>query len=323
MLRIFPTPGGAGKEGADLGAAVWVDLLDPTPAESAAVAAVIGASLPTRDALSEIETSSRLRRQNGALVMSTPTAAHRGAGETAVAPVGFVLSRERLITVRFAALPAFDALAQKFEAGGPDAPKAGLEVFTELCEEIVDRVADGLERLAEHLGALSVETFHADDTKGRQAIRSNRVLRIQLHQLGRLGDRLSEVRDGLLGLGRVVAFTDQFAEEWCDTTLKARLTSLRQDIVSLSDYEAHLANKVQFVLDAMVGLIGIAQNDIFKVLTIVSIVGIPPTLVASMYGMNFKNMPELSWYYGYPYALAMIVLSAVVPVIWFKLKGWF
>ena len=131
------------------------------------------------------------------------------------------------------------------------------------------------------------------------------------------------MRDGLQGLGRIVAYTDQYACEWSDGALKPRLAGLRQDIHSLIDYEEQLASKVQFVLDALVGLIGIAQNDVFKVLTIVSIVGIPPTLMAGIYGMNFKNMPEYDWAWGYQYGWAVILLSAAIPLVWFKVKGWF
>jgi magnesium transporter len=323
MLCFFPALAD-GEDAASEGAlkAVWLDLLDPSPAEAAAVEAILGAPMPSRDSLVEIETSSRLRRLGEVLFMSTPSAMRRPEGALAAAPVGFVLSPQRLVTVRYAPLPAFDAVVSKFEAGS-GAPSTGLEVFTELCEAIVGRVADLMERLAEELNALSVAAFHADDTRGRHAARANRLLRIQLRQVGRLGDRLSEVRDALLGLGRVVAFTDQFTCDWCGGELKPRLASLRQDIHALNDYDEQLSNKVQFVLDALVGLIGIAQNDVFKVLTIVSIVGIPPTLMAGVYGMNFKNMPEYNWAFGYQYGWAVIILSAIIPLVWFKVKGWF
>jgi magnesium transporter len=233
-----------------------------------------------------------------------------------------VLSTDRLITVRFMPLPSFDAVVGKF-ASSQDVPKSSLEVFTLLCEEIVDHVADILEHLAGELNSLSIDAFRADDTRGRHAARANHALRVQLRQVGRLGDRFSEVRDGLQGLGRIVAYTDQYACEWSGGALKPRLAGLRQDIHSLIDYEEQLASKVQFVLDALVGLIGIAQNDVFKVLTIVSIVGIPPTLMAGIYGMNFKNMPEYDWAWGYQYGWAVIVLSALIPLVWFKVKGWF
>jgi magnesium transporter len=318
MLNLYPTP----RDGADASGPVWIDLHDPSPSEIAVAEALIGSTLPSRGALSEIEMSSRLRQRDGVLTMSTPTAVHRRPGDPTAAPVGFVLSRERLVTLRFAPLPAFEAVAERLAQRKPPLGR-GLEVFTELCEEIVDRIADGLEHLAEELGGLSVSAFHTDDSRGRHAVRSNRLMRMQLRQVGRLGDRLSETRDGMLGLTRILAFTSQFGCDDADATMKARLASLRQDLDSLADYDEHLTNKVQFVLDALVGLIGIVQNDIFKVLTIVSIAGIPPTLIAGVYGMNFKNMPEYNWSFGYQYGLAVIALSTILPLIWFKVRGWF
>jgi magnesium transporter len=324
MLHIFSNQshdktGEAGRVAAD---ALWLDLLNPTSAEVTSVQETIGATLPTLGALSEIETSSRLRSQGGILYMSTPSAAGHPEGAQTTPPLGFVLSTDRLITVRFMPLPTFDAVAGKF-ASGHDAPKSSLEVFTLLCEEIVDHVADIIEQLAKELNGLSIDAFHVESTRGRHAARANHVLRVQLRQVGRLGDRFSEVRDGMQGLGRVVAYTDQYACEWSGGALKPRLAALRQDIHSLIEYEEQLSSKVQFVLDALVGLIGIAQNDVFKVLTIVSIVGIPPTFVAGVYGMNFKNMPEYDWAWGYQYGWAVIILSALIPLVWFKVKGWF
>jgi magnesium transporter len=311
-----------GQPGAVASSAMWLDLLTPTSAETTNVEETIGATLPSLGTLSEIEASSRLGSRSGILYMSTPSAARRPGGAEATPPLGFVLSPDRLVTVRFMPLPTFDAIAAKFTAG-QDSPKSSLEVFTLLCEEIVDRVADVLEHLAGELNGLSVDAFQAEDPRGGHAARANRILREQLRQVGRLGDRLAEVRDGLQGLGRIVAYTEQHARDWSGGALGPRLVSLSQDIHSLIEYEEQLASKVQFVLDALVGLIGIAQNDIFKVLTIVSIVGIPPTLLAGVYGMNFKNIPEYDWAWGYQYGWAVIILSAVIPLVWFKVRGWF
>jgi magnesium transporter len=318
MLSLYPSH----ESGSGGSSPVWIDLLDPTPSEIAEAESIVGAELPSRGSLSEIEMSSRLRRRDSVLTMSTPTATPGAGSNLAVTPIGFVLSAERLVTIRYARLPAFDALVENL-AQRATPPVKGVEVFTDLCEEIVDRIADGLEHLAEDLAGLSTAAFHNDDRPGHAAARANRTMRVQLGQVGRIGDRLSQIRDALLGLTRILAFTDQFGCDVDDAAMKTRLASLRQDLASLSDYDEHLSNKVQFVLDALVGLISIVQNDIFKVLTIVSIVGIPPTLIAGMYGMNFKNMPEYDWQYGYPYCLALIVLSAIVPLVWFKVKGWF
>jgi magnesium transporter len=320
MLSVFPAhqEDPIGHPATD---GIWLDLLSPTAVEIAKVEGITGVSLPSLGALSEIESSSRLRHKDGVLYMSTPSTARHPEGAEVTPPVGFVLSEHRLITVRFMPLPSFDAVAAKFKS--QEIPKSGLEVFTQLCEEAVDRGADFLEHLASELNSLSTAAFHAEDPKGRHAARANRLLRTQLRQVGRLGDRLSELRDGLQGLGRVAAYADQHGCDWFEGALKPRLASLGRDIHSLLEYEEQLSSKVQFVLDALVGLISMAQNDIFKVLTIVSIVGIPPTLVAGIYGMNFKNMPEYDWAWGYQYGWAMIILSALIPLVWFKVKGWF
>ncbi|NLS01323.1 magnesium transporter CorA family protein [Rhizobium sp. P38BS-XIX] len=324
MLNTFPAQGSHQADKADksIKDALWIDLLDPSDEEIANVEKLFGITLPSLGALSEIEASSRLKAVDDVLYMSTPSAAKRPEGAEATPPVGFVLSADRLVTVRFMSLPTFDAVAAKFD-GTKDAPKSSLEVFVLLCEEIVSHVADILEHLAAELNRLSKDAFRAEDPRGRHPARANRILRGQLRQLGRLGDRLSEIRDGLLGLARVLAYSEQNACDWHGGALKPRVGSLRQDLHSLSEYDEQLANKVQFVLDALVGLIGIAQNDVFKVLTIVSIVGIPPTLMAGVYGMNFKNMPEYDWVWGYPYGWAVIIISALIPLVWFKVKGWF
>ena len=143
-----------------------------------------------------------------------------------------------------------------------------------------------------------------------------------LIDVGSIGEGASRVRDILLGLQRIVPFVGGPKREWISEDIREHLRTVSTDIVSLTDYEAHLSGKVQFLLDAVLGLINTKQNDIFTVLTVVSVVGIPPTLVASIYGMNFKYMPELSWAYGYQWGLALIGLSTILPLLWFKWRGW-
>jgi magnesium transporter len=317
MLNVLPSSDAVEAQGS----AIWLDLRDPTLDELAKVEALAGLSLPTRDDLSEIERSSRLRARGGVLSMSVPVTTLID-DQPQTAPIGFVLSRGRLITVRFAALQSFDAVEKRF-ADAATAPASSLAVFVDLCDAVVDHLADSLEQVAAELRAMSVATFHTPDGGGRQAIRSNKIIRAKLRHVGRLGDRVSEARDSLLGIGRAVDFASELTADWSDEKLKARMKTLQQDVASLDDYKTHLSDKVQFLLDAMVGLIGIAQNDVFKVLTIVSIVGIPPTLIAGIYGMNFKGMPEYDWVWGYPYGLAVIALSAIIPLAWFKWRGWF
>lgn len=318
MLSIYPqrsSPKATSK-------ALWLDLIDPNTAEVKEVEGVAGVALPSRENLSEIESSSRLKARDGVLTMSVPIITHVEGGPPLVTPLGFVLSRDRLITVRFSALPAFEAVTGRFADSG-EPPTSSLEVFLDLCDDLIDRLADGLEQAATDLRSLSATAFHVPDSQGRKAIRSNNLIRAQLRHVGRLGDTLSEKRDALLALGRAIDFACGMTQGWGDGELASRMDGLKLDVASLDNYEVHLSDKVQFLLDAMVGLIGIAQNDIFKILTIVSIVGIPPTLAASIYGMNFKHMPEYDWAFGYPYGLGIIALSAIVPLAWFKWRGWF
>ena len=320
MLRLFPRPvAGASGEPAP---PIWADLCDADADELADAERRLGVKAPTRGRLSEIETSSRLQSRDGVLTMSIPMVARTESGGLLPAPVGFVLSHESLLTLRFAALPSFDAVAARFDDPATR-PASSLQVFVDLCDEITDRLADSLEEAAAELREISTAIFHVPDSGGREAVRSNRRIRVQLRQVGRLGDRVSETRDALLGLGRAVDFACELSAGWLEGTLQPQMRSLRQDVASLNDYEVHLSDKIQFLLDAMVGLIGIAQNEVFKFLTIVSIVGIPPTLVAGIYGMNFKTMPEYDWAFGYPYGLAVIALSAILPLAWFKWRGWF
>ncbi len=191
-----------------------------------------------------------------------------------------------------------------------------------MLEALVDRGADVLERLGAELDKVSRTLFRGDPSNREHAVRSNAALRRLLSQVGTTGDRLSLVRDVLLGLSRIAPFVISLGHKWIVPEFEARLGAVSKDIASLNDYEGHVSNKVQLLLDAILGFITIEQNDLFKILTIVSVVGIPPTVVAGIYGMNFKFIPELSWHWGYPFGLGMIVLSALIPFLWFKWRGW-
>jgi magnesium transporter len=305
-------------EGA-LASAFWIDLLDPTAEEAAQVRAATGLSVPSREALSEIESSSRLRADRDVLYLSTPILARADTPEPELTPIGFVLSPQVLVTVRFAPLRVVDATAA--EAACLLSPSS-VGVFTVLLETMVDRAADLLEAAGAELDGLSRQTFRNAEAGRRRIARTNQSLRRTLSQMGRLGDRLGQIRGSLLGVSRIVPFAAEVGRTWIAPEFQNRLGAVRADLLSLADYETHLEGKSQFLLDAVLGFINTEQNDLFKILTIVSVVGVPPTLIASIYGMNFAHMPELHWRLGYPYAVAMIVLSAVLPMAWFKWKDW-
>lgn len=318
MLSVFPRHPEHGAQAPHAGA-TWIDLVDPAPDEADLVERTTGLHVPTLAELSEIESSSRLFRRNGALYMSAP-AVQGAEGEARTTPVGFVLSPERLLTVRFGRLAAFEAAAATCrEAGGE---RSSTDLFLSLFEAIVDRLADVLERTGNQLDEVSHRIFHHEGRMDRRPNRTESELRAVLRSVGRSGDLISKIRDALLGVGRIVPYVITNAE-WVSDGDRPRLETLRADIKSLTDYDDHQTNKVQFLLDATLGFINIEQANIIKVLTIVSVVGVPPTFVASMYGMNFKSMPELDWAWGYPYALGLMVVSAVLPLIWFRRRGWF
>ncbi len=186
----------------------------------------------------------------------------------------------------------------------------------------MDRLADVLERVGGELDAASRQIFRPDMAETSGDRRHDTELRDVLRQIGRSGELVSKLRDSLLGVSRIAGFVIDSAGEKLKPQVQNRFKTLRQDLQSLNDYDSQLTNKVQFLLDATLGFINIQQNNTIKFLTVASVVGIPPTLVASVYGMNFEHMPELHWALGYPYALGLIVLTAVIPLIWFKIKGW-
>jgi magnesium transporter len=324
MLTLHTRSGDVHPSPVDLGTAalptevVWIDLLKPGADERAFVERSTGLILPSVEDLSEIESSSRLRAQHGVLYLSAPLVHRATADNPRSTPVGFVLGPELLVTVRFEPLTAFATF-------GEEAPSTAAEAFAGLVEAIVDRIADILEHIAAELDVLSHRLFRSGpgERVRRRPAREDADLRLILRRVGANGDLASKIRDGLLGLARIVPYVETLGGTWLPDAVKPRLETVRHDLASLSDYDVHLINKVQLLLDATLGLINIEQNNIIKVLTIVSVVGVPPTLVASMYGMNFHHMPELDWAWGYPYGLALIALSAVGPLLWFKWRGWF
>jgi magnesium transporter len=301
----------------DLADARWIDLVQPTAEETERVCHQTGLAVPTEADVNEIESSSRLATRNGALYLSMPLVS-RPETEPRSVSVGFVLTPERLITVRFAPSRLFD----RFIAQTNITATSGSHVFIALLEAIVDRQADALEQVKAELESISHEIFCADMAAASGRKREDALLRATLVTLGRIGDLVSHIRESQVAAGRIVPYVATTAEQWLPRDLRPRLTTLRRDIASLNDFDTHLNDKLQFLLDATLGFINIAQNNVMKVLTVVSVVGIPPVLVAGIYGMNFKNMPEYDWSWGYAWGLGMIVLTALIPLAIFRWRNW-
>jgi magnesium transporter len=302
-----------------LGQAGWIDLVSATPEEVERVQRVTGLQVPSEAALSEIETSSRLATRHGALYLSMPmlsvTAGLR------VVSVGFVLSPDRLITIRFAPSRSFDEYAEQLPRG-ETVNKAAPHIFVGLMEAIVDRQADALEQVRADLEAVSHRIFRRGTLEHGGRKEEDAMLRDVLTQLGRIGDLISYIRESEVGAARIVPYVESMTEDWMPHELCTRLRTLRRDIESVSDFDTHLNDKLQFMLDATLGFINIAQNNVIKVLTIASVAGIPPVLFAGIWGMNFKNMPELESPWGYPFAWLVIILSTVIPLLIFRWRKW-
>ena len=293
--------------------------MQPTDEQKADVERQYGLKLPTREELSKVELSSRLAERGGVLYLSMPTVSHLSGIDHAPSPLGFVLSKDLLVTTRYAPLHSFETVAERCSGGHRQF--SSVETFVALVDEMVDLSADLFEEIASELDKVSRAVF---SKLGRQqhVTQSNDELRRILIRVGNAGERLSRIRDSVLGLQRIVPYVAGTEQDWIPVNIRARLRTTQGDLSSLAEYETHLYGKVQFLLDAVLGFINTKQNDIFQVLTVISIVGIPPTLVASIYGMNFRNMPELTWAWGYQYGLVLIVLSAILPILWFKWRRW-
>ena len=318
MLTAYTTSAPAEATSASP-AVTWIDLLQPTDDERVRAERVSGLKLPSREELSQVELSSRLSERDGVLFLSMPTVSHMSRLDQAQSPLGFVLSKKLLVTIRFGQLHAFETVAARRFKGGEKFSSA--ETFAALVDGMVELSADVIEQIAAELDTISRSVF-AELGKRNHVTHSNDELRRVLIGVGNAGERLSRIRDSVLGLQRIVPFVAGTEQNWIPANIRVHLKTTQSDLSSLTEYETHLSNKVQFLLDAVLGFINTKQNDTFQVLTVISIVGIPPTLVASIYGMNFANMPELGWAWGYPFGLVLILLSAILPILWFKWRRW-
>ena len=292
---------------------IWLDLVDPTEDERSEAARLLGMALPTRDQTSAIELSSRLRSSETALRVNIPSFVRAEGERGPSTPLGFLLTPKVLATIRYAGSLAFDDVA--ISLGSADAPTSADGVFIGLIESIVDVGADRMEIVAADLSRLSQEVF-LDDRNQRH------LLRRALFQVGAMQRQISQIRSALLGVSRVVTYLCDAAPSWMDAKLHTQFKSVHADIGSLGEFDQQLSERLQFLLDAVLGFINNDQNEIMKLLTIVSVATVPPMILAGIWGMNFKSIPEYDWPHGYAFALSMIGLSMVLPLIWFKLKKW-
>ena len=299
-------------------AVVWVDLLSPTGAEEQAIEAWLGIGVPTREEMEEIEISSRLYAEDGAFFMTAALPAQTDDDAPFMSPVTFVLAGPRLVTIRYHEPRAFETFSARAEKAATGCTTAET-ILLGLLEAIVDRLADVLERAGRDVDQISRSIFQ---TKTKKPSKRGRNFQHLLKTIGRKEDLTSHIRDSLMTLQRVSSFLANALPTDSGKDMRARVKTLSRDISSLGDHAAFMSQKITFLLDATLGMINIEQNAIIKIFSVAAVVFLPPTLVASIYGMNFHVMPDLKWSLGYPFALFLIVLSAALPLLDFKRRGW-
>jgi magnesium transporter len=312
LERIAVEPGSPAPENA-----VWIDMFSPGVQEDKLVEQLLGIAVPTREEMQEIEVSSRLYVENGARYMTATLMCQSDTATPKTTAVTFILSGHRLVTVRYDDPRPFAIVEHKLARACP-AKVSGDDVLMDLLDAVIDRSADILERIGGEVDQISHSIFEPEQETQQSSYKD------VLKALGRKGDLTSKVRESQVSVGRLLLFLANESDnmKWPKDT-RAQLQSMLRDVGSLSDHATYLTNKITFLLDAMLGVVSIQQNDIIKIFSIAAVVFMPPTLIASIYGMNFhKNMIELEWDFGYPFALFLMVLAAVLPLMFFKWKKW-
>ncbi|WP_332657905.1 magnesium transporter CorA family protein [Brevundimonas sp.] len=291
--------------------AVWIDLIAPTLEEEGAVEKALGLSVPTREEMAELEASSRVFRENGATYATADIIIHGDEEIPGVEPVTFVVTGGPLVTIRYTDPKPFRLMIEKLERE-PNRCATGADVFLNLMETIIDRVSDILSGTV-----LRVETIAGHVFSGGKTVGFGKLIT----KLGRAQMSNARIEQSLAGLARIFAFVG--IDERMDTEeARTHLRSLARDAESLSAHNQSVAASINFQLSAALGLINIEQSSIIKIFSVAAVAFLPPTLIASIYGMNFDHMPELAQPWGYPLAVVAMVVSAILPLAWFRKQGW-
>lgn len=303
---------------------VWLDLVSPTREEEANVEKALGISVPTREDMKDIEPSSRLFVENGDIFMTASLVYKSDTEFPDLTDIAFILAGSRLITVRYADPRAFSLFAAAFRRGTGSVADAAnhttdtaAHLLARLMETIVDRTAEIMEQEAARIDGLSTQVF-----SGGTKRRPPRYLEDRLLDVASRHRMLSKVRESLASVARVTTFLQSVPAVQSDEDARNLCNTVSRDVQSLSEHVSFMSGNITFLLDASLGLINVEQNAIIKIFSIASVVFLPPTLVASIYGMNFEFMPETHWTFGYPLSLVAMLVSAIVPFYIFRWKGW-
>jgi magnesium transporter len=320
MLNLFALQSGGllRQSSAALSAALWVDLLEPSPEEERHVESELGIDVPTREEMREIESSNRLYEEDGAVYLTATIVTKLDTNLPQNSQVTFILKDGRLITNRYTDPLPFRRFASYAERHGT-ACASGSAILAGLVEALINRVADVIERVGADLDGISAEVFTRPSGRRRAAQRDFRAV---LERVGQSGELIGKTRESLVSLGRALAFAQQSAALALNNDVRTRYRTLSRDIIALSDHASFLGSNVSFILDATLGMISIDQNNILKIFSVVTVFLLPPSVIGAVYGMNFEHMPWLHAQWGFPVALGLMVASAVIPYVIFKRRGW-
>jgi len=297
--------------------AVWLDLLAPTNEERQTVNDLLHMEMPTRADMEEIEVSSRLYQEDGGIFLTALVLSNVESDNPVADVVSFVLTRDKLVTIRYIDPQPFKTFAARCERGTMPGNRAEM-VLMNLLDVIIDRMADVLEKAGSEIETISRDIFQPHEDKVMQSADFQMVLR----RLGRKHDLTGKMRESLLSVSRVLSFLTPAMDGKPNKDVRTHIKTLTRDVQSLQDHTSFLGSKLNYLLDATLGLINIDQNNIIKIMSVAAIVFLPPTLFASIWGMNFHYMPELDEKYFYFVALVVIVISGILPYWWFKRRGW-
>jgi magnesium transporter len=289
--------------------------------EVARVEALLGIKIPTQAEMEEIELSSRLYHEDGAEFMTMVGLIGLDTDEPAKTLMTFILKGSTLVTVRYAEPRPFQAYLARAQKPGNVVCTSGEQVLLGLAEAMGDRLADALEMVGNQIDQVSRAVFRKKSTTAKVF---QHDLRAIVEQIGIRAEVLTMIQESLVSVARMMSFHMPLDASTDGPGRGGRefVEVIQRDAVALGEHARTLSAKIDFLLNATLGLINLEQNQIIKIFSVVAFVFLPPTLVASIYGMNFDFMPELHWPYGYPMALGLMVLSAVAPYLYFRGRGW-
>jgi magnesium transporter len=297
--------------------AVWIDLLEPTQAEELKIEQFLGIDVPTREEMREIESSNRLYEEGGALYMTATIVTKLDTDLPESSQITFILAGNRLITNRYVdPLPfrRYTAYAERHPAQCAN----GAAVLAGLLESVINRIADVIERVGADLDHISGEVF----TRSQAHRAPKPDFRHILERVGQCGELTSKARETMASLGRLLVFVQQAALPALTQDVRSRLRTVSRDVAQMSDHATFLGNKVQFILDATLGMISIDQNNILKIFSVVTVILLPPSVIGAMFGMNFDVIPAAHQTWGFAAALCMMLASSVLPYLIFRRRGW-